>query len=133
MSLYSERSFNFRLNGYQNAEFIGALNGLHKAEVYQRIDELFSRFNAAKFFETRFSDLSLGQRSIYGLLVAALTSHGIVILDEPTSTLDVHNRKIVCAMIKALTAGGHIVITSTHDSDLAEASDFVITSEEFLR
>lgn len=132
LSLYSERSFNFRLDGYQNAEFIGALNGLHKHEVHERIEELFSRFDAARFFECRFSDLSLGQRSIYGLLVAALTSHGIVILDEPTSTLDAKNRRVVYAMISALTAGGHIMIVSTHDMEVAEACDYVITSEEFL-
>lgn len=133
MSLYSERSFNFRLNGYQNAEFIGALNGLSKHEIYERIEEVFSRFNAERFFEEKFSDLSLGQRSIYGLLVAALVSHGIVILDEPTSTLDKNNRRVVYAMIRALADGGHIVVSSTHDMNLASVSDCVINSEDFLQ
>lgn len=132
-SLYPERGFNFRLSGYQNLEYIGALNGLTQKEIRRRTQKIFNKFDGRTFFEPRFSDLSLGQRCIFGIFVATIISNGIILVDEPTSPLDSKNRESVYFMLKELVRFGYLIVDTTHDPTLAEISDVILSSQEFVQ
>ncbi len=71
-------------------------------------------------------DLSAGQaqRLAFGILLES--SPDILLLDEPTRSLDCFNKKILQSYLKELCAGGKTVVMVTHDLDFAgDVSDYV--------
>jgi ATP-binding cassette, subfamily B, bacterial len=72
--------------------------------------------------------LSAGQRQRIAIARAALSRAPIVILDEPTTGLDVENERAVVQALERLTAG-RTTFTITHDLDLAAGVDVVLRLE----
>ena len=64
------------------------------------------------------SKLSGGQRQILSLLMVLQQEIGILLLDEPTATLDEQNAEIVFEFLKTLTHQGNTVLVVCHDSEL---------------
>lgn len=60
-------------------------------------------------------DLSLGQLQLVLLSQALLTDPEILILDEPTSSLDIENKNKIFSFIKEFVSSGKTVITVNHD------------------
>ncbi|MDK8536655.1 ATP-binding cassette domain-containing protein [Corynebacterium propinquum] len=127
VSLYSERSYHFRLTGKQNIVYFGRLNGIKKAHTLEKVQVLSRNFSIEPLLERKFSDLSLGQRKIFGMIVAFVFSGDIVVLDEPTATLDNQNSRAVSAMILWGVDQGKTILITTHDQSLVEQSHQVIT------
>jgi ATP-binding cassette subfamily B protein len=106
---------------------------LHKKEV---VDLLVTHqlSELANLFEQRFdesvgkfgSHFSGGQRQIIWLMKAILGNFPIIILDEPTSSLDELSRKQVIYLIKKLSRNKTLIII-THDKDILSHMDRVIT------
>ncbi|MEJ2603760.1 MAG: ABC transporter ATP-binding protein [Gammaproteobacteria bacterium] len=74
-----------------------------------------------------YSRLSAGQRQLVLIARALAQEAPLIVMDEPTSSLDFGNQAQVLGQIAALVrhavAGGHSVILSTHDPDQAFALD----------
>jgi ABC-2 type transport system ATP-binding protein len=81
-------------------------------------DALLSRFPR---------DMSKGQRQKAGLLVATARPFEVLLLDEPTTGLDATSRARLIGVLGNLAGQGKIVLSSTHDEDLIEAADTVVT------
>jgi ABC-type multidrug transport system fused ATPase/permease subunit len=73
--------------------------------------------------------LSGGQRQIVFLLRCLLKKSKIVILDEPTASLDDKTKRIVIELIQKLLHD-KTVIMITHDSSLLKAADQVISLDD---
>ena len=71
------------------------------------------------------SNLSGGQRQLVWLLRAILKNSKVVILDEPTSSLDDKNKKELIKFIQKYTKN-KIVILITHDKSLLEYVNRII-------
>ena len=71
------------------------------------------------------NNLSGGQRQIVWLIRAMLQNSKVIILDEPTSSLDETNKKIVIEFIKKIAQNKTLIII-THDLSLLESVDRVI-------
>ena len=69
--------------------------------------------------------LSAGQRQRIAIARAALSRAPLVILDEPTTGLDVQNERAVVQALERLTAG-RTTFVITHDLELAAAADVVL-------
>lgn len=126
VSLYSERSYHFRLTGLQNLIYFGRLAGLRKKETLNRLAPLRQEFTVDPLLERHFSDLSLGQRKIFGMLIALVIGDDLIILDEPTATLDTTNSLAALTMMQWVIARGVTVLISTHDQNLIAQSDQVV-------
>jgi iron complex transport system ATP-binding protein len=63
--------------------------------------------------------ISGGQRQLCLVARALAQDAPLLVMDEPTASLDLGNRLLVLARVKALSAQGYGVVFSTHDPDQA--------------
>ena len=75
-----------RLSVFQNLRVFADLYGLRDAEG--RIDELAQQFDLGEFMERAYGKLSAGQRTRVSLAKALLNQPEVLLLDEPTASLD---------------------------------------------
>ncbi|MEZ5306811.1 MAG: ABC transporter ATP-binding protein [Pyrinomonadaceae bacterium] len=119
-----ERSFYWRLTTTQNLMFFARLNGLSDKRAKERIAELFDQFRLNDLAKRRFSDLSTGNKQKLAVARALLTKPPLLLLDEPTRSLDPLAASDMRSMISALD-NVTILLTSHNLSEIEELCDRV--------
>lgn len=76
------------------------------------------------------SRLSGGQKQMIALIRALIQSKKIVLMDEPTSSLDIETKKQIMNLIKTINKRGATVVIVTHDHVLTEIFDSTINLSE---
>ena len=77
-------------------------------------------------FNTQGIELSGGENQKLAIARAIYKNSPILILDEPTASLDSENRQIVIKLLKECALNGAIVILATHDDRLVNECSKVI-------
>ena len=81
--------------------------------------------------DTLVGELSGGMRQRLGFALALLPNPRILVLDEPSSSLDLASRQWLAARLRAAAAEGRTVIISTHaGQELLDAGDRSVTLED---
>ncbi len=117
-----ERSFYWRLTSMQNMLFFARLYGIKDKEARTRIAELFEQLDIAKYEKRRFSELSTGNKQRLAVARAMLTKPPILLLDEPTRSLDPLAAASMRDLISSLK-GVSILLTSHNLSEIEELCD----------
>lgn len=80
--------------------------------------------------DERQSGLSVGQLRRLAFARALLKDSPILLVDEPTASLDTENEKLINTALRDLSRKGKIVIAITHDLELIKMADRVINFEQ---
>ena len=120
--LADERSWYWRLTGRHNLEFFAALYGLSKTERKRRTVELLEEVGLTEAADRPFGDYSSGMRLRLSLGRALVCSPPVLLLDEPTRSLDPLARKHFSDLILRIARQQETaVLMATHDLHEAAA------------
>lgn len=118
-SLYSN------LTVLDNLNFFAGLYGLEGYKKNKRINNILKIFELEKYKNTDSSLLPLGFKQRLSLSCAVIHHPPILFLDEPTSGVDVIQRKEFWNHIKSLSDIGVSVLVTTHFMEEAKYCSFV--------
>lgn len=118
--LGDERGHYWRLSGRDNLRFFGVMAGLPRREARDRADELLERFGLAERDRLVFG-YSSGMRVRLGLARALIARPKMLILDEPSRSLDPIASLELQAELRRLADDGTTVVLSSHRLDEVES------------
>lgn len=98
-----------------------------KSEIDSRIDTALARYDLSHLRERPVHLLSGGEKQLVALSAVLVTEPEVLVLDEPTTLLDLRNRNRVAAAIDALPQQTVLV---SHDLDLVAAAERVLMIDE---
>lgn len=120
-----------RLTGRENIEYFAQLHGLSKSKTAQRIEELAELLDLHTFLDRRCDNFSTGMKQKTAIARAVVHEPEVVILDEPTTGLDIMATQTVLDFIRRLKGQGTPLIFSTHHLDeVDELCDKVVVIEK---
>ncbi|MEO1591217.1 MAG: ABC transporter ATP-binding protein [Cyanobacteria bacterium J06632_22] len=104
----------------ENLAFFGKIYGLSRAVRSRRIATCLAAVNLTDRAVTPVSQLSGGMQRRLSLAVAIVHQPKLVVLDEPSTGLDIEARYEVWSLIRTLKQEGVTVLLTTHLLDEAE-------------
>ncbi len=116
LSLPEERSFHWRLTGRQNLEYFAALAGLDRQTAADRVEKALRERGLAERDKAVFG-YSSGMLAQLGVARAMLHEPGLLVLDEPTRSLDPIAGRKLCEQIRELADDGRAVLMASHRLD----------------
>ena len=107
--------------------YTGAL-GILAEEDWQKVHKAMEMVHALDFKDRDFTEISDGQRQRILLARAICQEPEVIVLDEPTSFLDIRHKLELLSILKKMVLEHHTaVLMSLHELDLAQKiSDYVI-------
>ena len=118
-----ERSFYWRLTVEQNLMFFARLYGLSDALARRRIIELVKQFELKELVARRFGELSTGNKQRMAFARAMLSKPPVLLLDEPTRSLDPLAAARMRALINRLAGGDPPVTILLTSHNLTEVEE----------
>ncbi|WP_150525648.1 phosphonate C-P lyase system protein PhnL [Roseibium sediminis] len=108
-------------------------NGTEQAQAYERASVLLERLNLPeRLWSLPPATFSGGEQQRVNIARGFVTDHPVLLLDEPTASLDAANRKVVIDLINEKKATGAALLGIFHDQDVREAvADRVIDVSRF--
>jgi ABC-2 type transport system ATP-binding protein len=97
-----------------NLQFFGELVDLRGAELRHRVDEVGEALELSEFMDRQARFLSGGEKRRLHTALTMLRRPPLLLLDEPTSGVDVRTRASVLEVVRSLAAEGSAVCYSTH-------------------
>ena len=109
-----------RLTVREMLAYFGDLHGMPKERVAARTEELVAAFDLSGFIDQRCEGLSSGQRQRASISRAVLHDPRVLILDEPTTGLDVLAASDMIAFLEERRRDDACLLFSTHVLSEAE-------------
>lgn len=103
-----------RLSPREVLDSSGRLHGIDMRLLSDRITALTESLDLGGFLDRPCGRLSSGQRQRVSLARALVHDPPALVLDEPTSTLDVVGARDLFAMLQSLRSDGRTILVSTH-------------------
>ncbi|HJR08541.1 MAG TPA: ABC transporter ATP-binding protein [Pyrinomonadaceae bacterium] len=124
-----ERSFYWRLTIEQNLTFFARLYGLTDRATRSRIIDLLARLELESLARRRFGELSTGNKQRVAVARAMLSSPHILLLDEPTRSLDplaaAQTRMLIHSLARDAERPVTVLLTSHNLAEIEELCDRV--------
>ncbi|TBR40747.1 MULTISPECIES: ABC transporter ATP-binding protein [Dyella] len=104
----------------ENLEFMAAVQGVPKAKMKGRVDELIEQYHFSDRQKQLAGTMSGGQKQRLALACAVIQDPELLFLDEPTSAVDPESRRDFWEKLFELADAGTTLLVSTHLMDEAE-------------
>lgn len=112
--LMGERGLYWKLTGRENLEYFGALYHLPPAERHRRASDIIALLGLEEIADRTVETYSSGQKMKFAFAKALINDAPVLVLDEPTNTLDLPSASELRAIVRELNARGKTVIYTTH-------------------
>lgn len=96
---------------------------LDQAAIKASIDDVLARYDLASFRHSSTHLLSGGQKQLLAIASVLVMQPQYVVLDEPTTLLDLRNQRLIAQVIRELQ---QVAIVASHDLELIKDFDRVI-------
>jgi ABC-type lipoprotein export system ATPase subunit len=116
----------------RNLELVGALAGLPRAQVRERIGHYLELLGLAELANRLPSSLSGGQQQRAAIARALIKEPRVFLLDEPTSGLDDLNCRVIANLLERHLPQGCVCLVATHDRRLEEIAHEGLDFNRFL-
>ncbi len=112
---------------YPHQRYGAGLSPLDK----ERIESAMETTHVAEFRNRMLSQLSGGQRQRVYIAMAIAQDTGIILLDEPTTYMDISVRFEIMELVRSLQQSGKTIVMVLHDIDLAlDYSDHILVMKD---
>jgi ABC-2 type transport system ATP-binding protein len=127
--LTEERSWYWRLTGQANLEFFAALHGLRRQAATERALRLLDQVGLADVGKRSFGTYSSGMRLRLSLARALLSGPPVLLLDEPTRSIDAEGVAHFHELLRRLSSErGTSVLMATHDrNEISEVASRAVS------
>jgi ABC-2 type transport system ATP-binding protein len=126
----TERSFFPRLSARENLDFFAALDNVSRTARDQRTEELLAATSLLDAADTLVMKFSSGMYQRLGLARALMKRPPVLLLDEPTRSLDPAAAAHFWALIRDLSGAGNTIVITSHNfhEALAVGNELAILS-----
>lgn len=112
-----ENSLYDRLSARENIIYHARLNGIPRIEYEKHLKVLTGELSLSHYIDDRVSTFSRGMKQRTAISRTLITDPEFIILDEPSSGLDIIAKDSVKAIISRLKNSGKTVLFSSHSLD----------------
>ncbi|MEX1037845.1 MAG: ABC transporter ATP-binding protein [Acidimicrobiia bacterium] len=101
----------------ENISAAAKLRGIPSGDVAAAADSVVKRFELGRWADRRARALSMGNRQRLGLACALVHTPGVIVLDEPSNSLDPAGVVLVRDLMRHEAAEGAAILVSSHHLD----------------
>jgi len=125
--LPEERGLYKKLSVMESIIYLASLKGLTAQTARQRAETLLKKVDMLAHRNKKIEELSRGMGQIIQVIVTIIHSPRLIILDEPTASLDPVNAQLLKDIMLELKQEGKTVIMSTHRmNEIEEMCDRIL-------
>ena len=121
--MVSERSFYYRLSGFDNLVFYGIIQGLSISEAKRVAKELLDLVGLSEWKDVQYMKYSTGMQRKLALARALILDPPVLLLDEPTLGMDVVSSRDFRSLIKKISKDKTVLLTSHNMKEVEDLAD----------
>lgn len=115
----------------ENVALPAMIGGMSRRKALEKAGMLLRQLGLGHRLRHKPGELSGGERQRTAIARALINDPKIILADEPTGSLDSHNREEIQHLISSLCSErGHTFLMVTHDSSLASIAHSVVTMRD---
>ncbi len=118
------------LSGRENLRFHARLHGLPAEQAERRIATLLAAVGMERRGDDRIVELSAGMRQRLAICRAVLHEPGLLLLDEPDSSLDAEGRELAREVISADADRSRVLVTHDAERALPDADRAIVLAPD---
>lgn len=115
----------FNMPVFKNIEYPLTIRKKDIREYQDKIDEYVKRFNIEHILHKNATLCSSGEKMKTSIIRSIIFSPGVLLLDEPTTSLDIASIKVLTELLKELKKEMTIIISSHDRLFIEELNDFI--------
>jgi putative ABC transport system ATP-binding protein len=117
----------------ENLLVMNAIGGIGKREAERRADQLLEELGLTTRGKSLATQLSGGERQRVAIARALMNTPRLVLVDEPTASLDsTRGKQVMTSLIDEVKSRDVVGIIVTHDVDMARMADRVLEIHDGL-
>ena len=118
--LTGDRTLYWKLSGRENLEYFSALYHMNRVRAKQRIQDLLKLVGLDERQDTLVENYSTGMRIRLSFIKGILHEPPVILLDEPTMSLDPQSARLIREIIQDMKRQGHAILLTTHYMEEAD-------------